>query len=58
MRDDDKKSSKPKELVITKETIKNLTVRTGIKTGMRPAPGGGCPSWPDASCCPPTSVPC
>ena len=57
MRDDDKKSSKPKELVITKETIKNLTVRTGIKTGLRPA-GGDCPSWPDASCCPPTSGPC
>jgi hypothetical protein len=45
-----------KKLVINKETIKNLTVKESAK----PAPDGraDCPSWPDASCCPPTSNAC
>ena len=45
----EKKSAKkdqPEKLVLSKEMVRNLTVRTGVQTGRR----GACPSWPDASC--------
>ena len=49
MNNDNKKvANKNKKLHISKETIRNLTVKASAK----PAPDGraDCPSWPDASC--------
>ena len=48
-----KKNAKeqPEKLVVSKETLNNLTVRTTVRTGMMKR-GGDCPSWPDASCAP------
>jgi len=45
------KKEQSEKLVVSKETLNNLTVRTTVRTGMMKR-GGDCPSWPDASCAP------
>jgi len=40
------KKDQPEKLVLSKEMVRNLNVRTSVQTGRR----AGCPSWPDASC--------